>query len=306
MQKGKKRQYELGKWFRNRYGSFLPEEYNTKDIYVLSSDVDRTLMSAQLNLAGLYPPKDTQVWNDDLPWQPIPVHTLPKNEDQILYMERSCPRYKRLYNETYKNDFFEKIDEEYADFYREVSNLTGWQIDDVHYFAQLQSILYVYTHYNSSYLPSWASSLDQDKLNYLTGLNYARYTFTEDLKRLGDGPFFYNLFTKFDKVLDAAQEAPKFLMLSAHESTLSSVLNGMGVFDNRAPEFASCVIWEIRRSPSGQNYVNLFYKKNSTDAVDQLKIDGCDFDCKYETFKSVLSPITIDLKTWDDECVRSD
>ncbi|XP_018567452.1 prostatic acid phosphatase-like [Anoplophora glabripennis] len=303
---GKKRHYELGKWFRKRYASFLPEEYNAKDIYVFSSDVDRTLMSAQVNLAGLYPPKGAQVWNENLLWQPIPVHTMPKKEDQILYMERPCPKYKRLYNETYKSDFFTKIDEKYADFYKEVSTLTGWEIDDVHYFAQLQSVLYVYTNHNSTYLPPWSSSMDQDKLNYLAGLNYARYTFTEDLKRLGDGPFFDNLFTKLDKVLDPAQAAPKFLMLSAHESTLSSVLNGMGVFDNRAPEFASCVIWEVKKDTGGDHYVNLFYKKNSSDALDQLQLDGCDMDCKYESFKKTLSPITLDLKSWDDECVRSD
>lgn len=262
-------------------------------------------MSAQVNLAGLYPPKGSQVWNEALPWQPIPVHTVPNDEDQIIYMDRPCPKYKRLYNETYKSEFFKKIDEDYADFYKEVSALTGWEIDDVHYFAQLQSALYVYTNYNSSYLPSWASTLDQEKLNYLAGLNYARYTYTDDLKRLGDGPFFDDLFTKFSKALDTTP-APKFLVYSAHESTVASVLNGMGVFDNRAPEFASCVIFEVKKNTDGDNYVNLFYKKNSTDALDALKLDGCDLDCKYETFKKILSPITLDLKSWDQECVRSD
>ncbi|KAJ8944268.1 hypothetical protein NQ318_009645 [Aromia moschata] len=52
---GKQRHYELGKWFRNRYDSFLPKIYSPDDIYVRSSDVDRTLMSAAANLAGLYP-----------------------------------------------------------------------------------------------------------------------------------------------------------------------------------------------------------------------------------------------------------
>ncbi|KAJ8916513.1 hypothetical protein NQ315_000155 [Exocentrus adspersus] len=299
---GKRRQYELGKWFRNRYSAFLPEEYNAKDIYVLSSDVDRTLMSAQANLAGLYPPKGPQVWTDELLWQPIPVHTVPKVEDQLLYMERPCPKYNKLYNDTYRNEFFLKINEQYSEFYKQVSQLTGWEIDDVHFFAQLQSVLYVYSNFNASLLPSWASSLDMEKVNYLTGLNYARYTFTDALKRLGDGPFFHNLLAKFDKALDVKQQAPKFLMLSAHESTLASVLNGMGVFDYKAPEFASCVIWELRKRAGGKHYINLFYKRNSSDAVEKLKLVGCDVDCGYEVFKSILRPISMDLSSWDVDC----
>lgn len=66
---GKQRHYKLGQWFRERYDGFLPSKYNYHDIYVRSTDVDRTLMSAASNLAGLYPPEGDQVWNENILWQ---------------------------------------------------------------------------------------------------------------------------------------------------------------------------------------------------------------------------------------------
>jgi len=51
---------------------------------VQSTDVDRTLMSAQSNLAGLYEPFGDDVWNDQIKWQPIPVHTIPEQFDAVI------------------------------------------------------------------------------------------------------------------------------------------------------------------------------------------------------------------------------
>lgn len=75
--------YDLGKWIRNRYKSFLPETYSLNDTYVLSSDYDRNIMSAESLLAGLYKPKNGDIWNPDLLWQPIPVHTIPGKYDGV-------------------------------------------------------------------------------------------------------------------------------------------------------------------------------------------------------------------------------
>ncbi|OWK05722.1 ACPP, partial [Cervus elaphus hippelaphus] len=51
-------------------------------VHVRSTDIDRTLMSAMTNLAALFPPEGISIWNPSLPWQPIPVHTVPVSEDQ--------------------------------------------------------------------------------------------------------------------------------------------------------------------------------------------------------------------------------
>jgi prostatic aicd phosphatase len=56
-------------------------------------------MSALSNLAGLYPPKGNQVWNPDLLWQPIPVHTRALADDALLSSHADCPRFKQIYEE---------------------------------------------------------------------------------------------------------------------------------------------------------------------------------------------------------------
>lgn len=49
-----------------------------------SSNVDRTLMSAELVLASMFPPREQDMWNKiNFTWQPIPVHTVPLDEDPV-------------------------------------------------------------------------------------------------------------------------------------------------------------------------------------------------------------------------------
>ncbi|XP_046583084.1 prostatic acid phosphatase-like [Haliotis rubra] len=82
-QEGMRREYELGQYLRHRYvdGGFIHGNYTADEIHVLASYKDRAIMSAYCMLAGLFPPTGDQIWNPAIPWQPIPVHTLPKEDD---------------------------------------------------------------------------------------------------------------------------------------------------------------------------------------------------------------------------------
>lgn len=80
-----------------RYESFIGT-YSPDKISILSSDYDRTICSANLVLAALFPPEDNQIWNDDLLWQPIAVHSLPKKLDYLID-GTACARYMKALRE---------------------------------------------------------------------------------------------------------------------------------------------------------------------------------------------------------------
>ena len=82
-----RRAYDFGVKLREKYATFLPENYTKNEVYALSTDYDRTLMTASSILAGLYPP--VQQWNNGVGklWQPIPIHT---NDIKFDYVITVC------------------------------------------------------------------------------------------------------------------------------------------------------------------------------------------------------------------------
>lgn len=86
---------------RQRYNHFLESIYRPRNIYAVSTDVDRTKMSLQLMLAGLYPPDARQMWNSDLPWLAIPTHYAPERVDVLLKPEGCSMLVSNFYHKFY-------------------------------------------------------------------------------------------------------------------------------------------------------------------------------------------------------------
>lgn len=78
--------FNLGKLFRKEYESFI-DKYSVKAVRVNSSDYDRTHMSAQCLVAGWFPPSGDELWNEELIWQPVPIHSVPTNNDKVIFIK---------------------------------------------------------------------------------------------------------------------------------------------------------------------------------------------------------------------------
>ncbi|KAL1501551.1 hypothetical protein ABEB36_006852 [Hypothenemus hampei] len=300
---GKLRQYNLGQYFRQRYPSFLPAIYSEKDIYVRSTDVDRTIMSAASNLAGLYPPVGTDIWNENIAWQPIPIHTLPQHEDPILAAKKPCKKYDFLQKQLFQTAYFRNISHVNHDLYAYLSKYSGQTISDIEKLEYLYSTFQIET-WNNFTLPDWAKKVYPQKMEKWAALSFATPTFTEDLARLKTGPFFFELLEYFRNRTETPRNAqyfsPKFMMYSAHDTTIASLLNSMGAFEYHCPPYTATIIFELHRPKENSWYINIFYKNTSEARL--IKVKDCSFDCDWQYFQQILSPITINTKQWESEC----
>lgn len=295
---GKKRQYGLGKWLRERYVDFLPALYNKNDIKIQSSNVDRCLMSAELNLAGLYPPQGYQLWNEELKWQPIPIHTVPEKEDAILAQEKPCAKYSQLFQEVIEGEPFNTTLDKYKEQMEYFSKNSGDNITTLEELMDLYDTLYIENLYNLT-LPEWTESLLNEEMREVCSTAWSTYAYTQDLARLRSGPLINLILNHFEEAKNEVQDSPKFLMLSGHDSTVAPLLTALRVFDNKWPNYASSVLFELREGQSN-DYVNIFYR-NPTEVVN-ITLPDCDFDCTFDDLQSILAPIRISLEDWDKEC----
>lgn len=141
-QEGKRQQYKLGQYFRRRYGELLGNKYSPKKIYVQSTDYDRTIMSAQVNLAGLFPPIGDEIWNEDILWQPIPV--------RIENLKR-CQKFNAIL-EKHMNESSEiqRIYSQYADNFVQWTQESGKNITTIGDAKRLYKTLYMETLHSKS------------------------------------------------------------------------------------------------------------------------------------------------------------
>ncbi|KAK7110651.1 prostatic acid phosphatase-like isoform X2 [Littorina saxatilis] len=283
-QRGMQQHYELGQWLRSEYGSILNDTYKNTEITVEASNVNRCLMSAYCNLAGLYPPKGTQVWNQKLVWQPIPVHTRPEAEDHKLAIQAPCVRYEELYAKELHSDIIKQEEEENAAFYKLVDNSTGIKRENISEVWKVADSLFCENAHNYT-LPNWTqeawgNGTVYDRLIALKDWSFGLLYNGSALSRLKGGP----LVKEFIQNMQTAASDPdhkhyKMYMYSAHDTTVAAVMGAMSVGNHLSPPYATAVLVELHENTTGNYCVQMRVRNDTTRAPYVLRHPACDEDC---------------------------
>ncbi|KAG5877250.1 hypothetical protein JTB14_019628 [Gonioctena quinquepunctata] len=296
---GKQQHQALGQFTRQRYNGWLPEKYTNTHFYAQTTDIDRTHMSAQSNLLGLYPPEGDDIWNENVLWQPIPVHPSDENITSTIYY---CTDLTNELSKVLNYDpFYVNLDKEHQELYSYLTNNTGDNITAVSTAWTVYDTLSIEEEFGYT-LPNWSKSVYPEPLKTLTAYALKSYAFNKKLARLSAGTFLNAVVEQFELILSNST-TKKYQMYSAHDTNLAIILQSLGAYNDVPPYFANSIYFELRES-SSTPYINIFYKNK--DELEQITVEGCQFDCTLADFKALLSDIIVDVSTWKKECSLSD
>ncbi|XP_060694663.1 lysosomal acid phosphatase-like [Hemiscyllium ocellatum] len=305
-QVGMRQQYELGQFLRKRYEDFLNSSYDRQEIYVRSTDIDRTLMSAEADLAGFYPPHGQQVFRTNLTWQPIPVHTVPTMDDWLLlYPLRNCPRFEQLQNETKNCWEYKKTMQDNREFLKALAKNTGTPLANLTLFNlwMIYDALFCEQVHNFT-LPSWATPEQMEHLRQLKEFGirseFGLYQ-TKEKSRLQGGVLLKQILENITRSINETNSTPrlKMIMYSAHDTTIIALQMALGVY-SLAPTYAACHIFELYKETNGSYTLEMYYRNESNSKPYLVTLPSCTEKCPLEKFIEITAE-TIP-KNWAEEC----
>lgn len=250
--KGMREEYELGKKLREHYVNqthLLPVRYDSNSMNVRSSDLPRTLMSAQSLLLGLYPLKTGPSLGNTtfaLPegFQPIPIHTVPRTQDSLLIPGYDKEKYKQLLESYIFNDpeWIQK-DAQLKPYYTHWSKIADISINNLFELLNFSDRLFIERLYGVS-LPQGLSVEEADLI-----LNSAKWA----LLHIGNHPAWAaaagNELAKtiaHEMRLATEQTRPlKYLLFVAHDTTVGAQLGLLGQQLSDLPPYAAQLHYEL-------------------------------------------------------------
>uniref|UniRef100_A0A8B9GJP9 acid phosphatase n=1 Tax=Amazona collaria TaxID=241587 RepID=A0A8B9GJP9_9PSIT len=285
---GMQQLFELGQYMRERYSSFLNSTYNRKEVYSRLTDYDRTIMSAQSFLSGLFPPTSSQIWNPELLWQPIPVHIIQKSTDQRLHFPlRDCPRFDELQNETQTSSEFQ-------------SRIQPYMVKTHDFVFVSHQGIHNFT------LPVWATKdviHKMEKLAELSLLSLFGIYKTEEKSRLQGGVLVNIILNSIKQAANSSKQR-KMEVYSAHDTTVGALQIALNIFNGKLPPYAACQFFELYQESSGRYSIEMHYRNDSLKTPYLLTLPGCTSSCPLEKFAELVSPVI--TENWSKECGKKD
>ncbi|MDO8953595.1 MAG: histidine phosphatase family protein [Gammaproteobacteria bacterium] len=247
---GMQQEFQNGVGFRQLYVTqehLLPASYQTGTMYVRSSDYDRTLMSAESAMMGLYP-----LGPGPNASQPIPIHTEAQKNDPLFFSfeKQGLPLFQKY---VFPSPAWQAENTKLESHYAYWSQVSGVKVDSLYDVIDLGDALYIRQLHHVA-LPQDLSSDDVHTIIAAFQWSIARLFYPQEVS----GPLAHNLLMAIDDYfIDASHTKThlKYVVYSAHDVTILSTLSALGApLDNQVP-YASDLKLELIENDAQQDFV---------------------------------------------------
>ncbi|KAK5649382.1 hypothetical protein RI129_000411 [Pyrocoelia pectoralis] len=282
---GKMREYDLGKILHERYGHFVGM-YTPDVVEPLSTNVNRTKMSLELVLAGLFPPEAPLIWNQELNWQPIPYNYL-TDTDNRMGIPTKCAKRSHLIAEYEQSAEGQRDLRPYKKWFDYINKNTGLHVNGLTDLYLLYFCLSVEEEWDLT-LPDWVKPVYPELLKEAAIDQYLLWARTPEITKLGG----FNLKT----IVDAAKQKiegtlnpleRKVMLFSAHEINVAGMLNSLKTFYRHVPPYGACIMFELHKIDDQYGF-KLFYETHNGQPPSELTIPGCNHFCPIDQFIELL------------------
>lgn len=269
---GMRQEYELGAKLRKRYitqAHLLPKYYKHGTLYVRSTDYDRTLMSAQSFLTGLYPPTEPTLKESTQPalpygFQPIPIFSAPREYDDVILKYIPSEEHTRLLQRyLYPTKEWQQKYKAVQPKFPEWSRLLGTKIDSLEDLEEVGDILYIHQLHRAP-MPPGLSAEDIETIIDVGAWTFMAQVNSPQLATIYSRQLMLNI---ADYLKKGSQESSKlkYVLFSAHDDTIGGALSYLDAPLNIAPPFASHLSFSLYKSGTHSYSVKITY--NDTPVV---------------------------------------
>lgn len=205
----------------HRLGTNLRQVYPSliTDVFVRSTDSERTLQSASALLGGLLPD----------PQPPIPVTVLPMDMDSLVFGHSGCPREKQVADQ-FRREQVSKIYDWYAPTHRQIESILGKTVDDMYRGLYYTDNLRPRRCHQRPPIQTPRGRITDAMLDttdtFFNIQNRLTHCSSHEATRLRIGGFLLEVKRNLLRQI-AATPTPKLLIFSAHDVSISALLGGL-------------------------------------------------------------------------------
>jgi hypothetical protein len=315
---GLRQQYLIGTQMRYLYltqQNLITANVSLSQVYILSTDADRTLMSAEAQALGLYPPGTGISLNDAQIQQAVPpisvsnlaqlqadlgsaalpayasalpIHGVETNSSIILRpFDGGCQRVSEFRTRVLQSSAVAEILAAYPSTMSALEAATGLNATEVQ-----SELYYIYDSVEANQFFQHQMPFTTQELSDITAIweQTMKYMLTvnDDMNRLAGSPFLQELMWQFYGVMDnVCCYTRKLSVYISNGYSILMVLATLGRKDIQLPPYASVLLFELAETTP---ITIPTYSVNVTLNGQPIRIPTCPFPtCPFETFMKYVT-----------------